>query len=215
LVADAQTPLPAEGAPSPKPGAPAPASAVASAPAGDSGFASLDDARLDVRVAGYCVYCDHIIERNPDGTCPKGHPSDAVTGDIVLIDDDPLPTLPAFNWAAFLIPFIWGPAHDQWIGAVFLPIWLFADSIVATASKGGALGIAGAVVVFALTLLFEWWFAKRANGLAFRRVIGKQSAETFARRQRVWAIAAVPAVIALIGWGVWFHVGVAPTLPTQ
>jgi len=175
-------------------------------------FASLDEARLDVRAAGYCVYCDHIIERNPDGSCPQGHPADGVTGRIMLIDDDAVPTLPGFNWAAFLIPFIWGPAHDQWIAAIFLPIWLFADSILDTASKAGTVGWLGAGVVFAVTLTFQWWFGKRANGLAFRRVIDKQSAEEFARRQRIWTIAAIPAFLVLMTWAVWFRVVVAPTL---
>jgi len=174
--------------------------------------ADLDDARLDVRVAGYCVYCDHIIARAEDGSCPKGHPADGVTGRIVLVDDDPVPELPAFNWAAFLLPFVWGPAHGQWVGVVFLPIWLFADSIVGTAGRGGGAATIGAIVVMVCTLAFEWFFAKRANGLAFRRVIPTQSAEEFARRQRLWTMAAVPVAMLLLGWVFWFRVVVAPTL---
>jgi hypothetical protein len=177
--------------------------------------AGLDDARLDVRFAGYCVYCDHIIERNPDGSCPKGHPSDGVSGRIVLVDDDPLPNLPPFNWAAFLMPFIWGPAHGQWVGAIFLPIWLFVDSILASARSGGAASMLGAAVVAGGTFAFEWFFAKRANGLAFRRVIGSQTAEEFARRQRVWAIAAVPAALLMLAWAAWFRVAAVPTPPAR
>ena len=45
--------------------------------------AGLDDARLDVRIAGYCVYCDHIIERNPDGSCPKGQIKRIVGGNHI------------------------------------------------------------------------------------------------------------------------------------
>jgi hypothetical protein len=186
------------------------AAALAAVPA-----TSLDDARLDVRFAGYCVYCDHIIERNPDGSCPKGHPSDGVTGRIVLVDDDPVPRLPAFNWAAFLIPFIWGPAHGQWVGAIFLPIWLFVDSILASARSGGVASAVGAAVVAAGTLAFEWFFAKRANGVAFRRVIGGQTVEEFARRQRLWAMAAVPSALLMAGWAIWFRVAIAPTLPVR
>lgn len=167
--------------------------------------ATLDDARLGVRFAGYCVYCDHIVERAEDGGCPKGHPADGVTGRIVLIDDDPLPELPSFSWAAFLVPFVWGPAHGQWVGLLFLPIWVFVDSILGTAGRGGAAAV-GAAVVLAATLAFEWLFAKRANGLAFRRVITTQTAEEFTRRQRIWAIAAVPAAMLLLACAIWFHI---------
>jgi hypothetical protein len=176
-----------------------------------AGATALEEARLDVREAGYCVLCDQIVERTQDGGCPQGHPADGITGRIVLIDDDPVPQLPAFNWAAFVLPFIWGPAHEQWIGAIFLPIWLFADSIIGTASKGGVVGELAATAVFALTLLFQWWFAKRANGLAFRQVIGRLSAERFVRRQRIWTIVSVPVAAVLVTWAVWFHFVVAPT----
>ena len=110
------------------------------------------------------------------------------------------------------VPFLWGPVHGQWVGAIFLPIWLFADSILASAADGGVTAIVGAVVVGMSTLLFEWWFAKRANGLAFRRVINRQTAEQFARRQRLWAIAAVPVAVALFGWALWFRLAAAPAL---
>lgn len=184
----------------------------ATAAASGGPHATLADARIDVRIAGYCAYCDRIVEREPDGRCPAGHPAEGLTGRLVLIDDEPMPRLPAFNWAAFLIPFIWGPAHDQWIGAVFLPIWLFADSIIGTAGKAGAVSTLAAAVVLALTLLFQRWFAKRANGLAFRRVIGSLPAEQFIRSQRRWAIASVPVATVLLAWAVWFRVAVAPTL---
>jgi len=185
------------------------------APASQSAPGGIDDARLDVRDAGYCVYCDRIVERADDGTCAEGHPLEAVTGHILLVDDDPLPSLPVFNWAAFLIPFVWGPLHGQWVGIVFLPIWLFVDSIISSARSGGAVSLVGAVVAVAGTLAFEWFFAKRANGLAFRRVMKTQTAEEFRRRQRTWAIAAVPVAALLFAWAVWFHVGVAPTLAAR
>jgi hypothetical protein len=185
-----------------------------SAEAPETTYVDLDDARLDVRLAGYCVYCDRIVERADDDRCPEGHPARGIAGRIVLIDDDAVPALPRFNWAAFLIPFLWGPAHGQWVGAIFLPIWLFADSIVSSARSGGAVSTVAALVVASLTLLFGWWFAKRANGLAFRRVIATQTAEEFARRQRIWSIAAVLVATGLLGWAVWFRVVIAPTLGT-
>ena len=167
--------------------------------------ASIDEARLDVRFAGYCTMCDRLVERNADGSCPGGHPPDMVAGRIVLVDDEPVPRLPRFNLGAFLVPFIWGPAHGQWAGAFFLPIWLFADSVVASASGAGVIGVAAATVVVTLTLAFEVFFAKRANGVAFRRVCQRMSVGEFVRRERVWALASVPIAAGLITWVLWFH----------
>ena len=166
----------------------------------------VDAAKLDVRFAGYCAYCDRIVERAEDGSCPEGHPPVAVTGKIALFDDDEVPALPRFNLAAFLIPFIWGPAHGQWVGAVFLPIWLFADSIVANAAAGGMVTRIAAVVVVAATVAFQAFFAKRANGLAFRRVCGRTSVGEFACAERLWALASVPAAGAIVAWVAYFDV---------
>jgi hypothetical protein len=173
------------------------------------------DAVLGVRFAGYCVLCDRIVERVSDGSCPQGHPAEAVTGRIVLIDDAPVPALPRFNWAAFLLPFIWGPAHEEWAAALFLPIWLFMDSIISVANKGGIPTTVGGVIVVVLTLTFQAYYAKRANGVAYRRVIDTQSVEEYARRERIWAIASAPVALLLVVWMVWFHIVVAPTLPQQ
>lgn len=175
----------------------------------------LADARLDVRFAGYCVDCDRIVERADDGSCPHGHPVTSVAGKIVLVEGDEVPRLPRFNLAAFLIPFIWGPAHEQWVGAAFLPIWLFLDTIVGTASKGGVPGTVAAVFVVVATFGFQAFFAKRANGVSYRQVIAHTSVAEFARKERIWAIASIPAAALLIGWIVWFHVVVAPTISTR
>lgn len=185
-----------------------PAAALADAPAG-----GLDDARLDLRTAGYCVHCDALVERRPDGTCPAGHPAEAIAGHLVLADGDPVPTLPRFNLGAFLIPPVWGPAHRVWAGAIFLPIWLFADSVLVSAARHGGVGQwIGAALVLLATIGFEYFFARRANGVAFRRVMHKMPAEEFARRERMWGYVAIPCAIALIGWGVYFDLVLGPTL---
>ena len=168
-----------------------------------------------MRFAGYCVHCDRIVVREADGSCPAGHSADGVTGRIVLVDDEPVPVLPRFNWGAFLLPFIWGPAHDQWVAMIFLSIWLFMDSIIATADKGGIPTTIGGVIVVVLTLTFQAYYAKRANGVAFRRVIGKQTVEEYVKRERVWAIACIPAALLLVAWMVWYHVAIAPVTPPQ
>jgi hypothetical protein len=165
-----------------------------------------DAARLESRHAGYCVLCDAIVERAGDGGCPAGHPAEAVTGGLELLGGEPLPRLGRFNLAAFLMPPIWGPAHGQWVGAVFLPIWLFADSALRSAIAGGIGQRIAASVVVAATLAFEFAFAQRGNGLAFRRVIGRTTVERFAKRQLAWAIAMIPLAAALLSWAAWFDV---------
>ena len=175
-----------------------------------------DEARLGVRFAGYCVLCDRIVERQSDGSCPvEGHTAEAVTGRIILVDDEPCPVLPRFNWGAFLLPFIWGPAHESWVGMLFLPIWLFMDSIIGTANKGGIPTTIGGIIVVVLTLTFQAYYAKRANGVAYRRVVGKMTVEEYARRERIWAIACAPVAALLVAWMLWFRIVVAPTLPPQ
>ena len=173
----------------------------------------LDDARLELRTAGYCVYCDVLVERRPDGTCAADHPAEAIAGRIVLAWDEPVPTLPRFNLAALLIPPVWGPAHGMWVGAIFLPIWLFADSVIVSAARLGGVGQwIGAAIVLLATLGFEYFFARRANGVAFRRVMHKMTAEEFARRQRTWGYVAIPAAAVLIGWAVYFDLVLGPAL---
>lgn len=164
----------------------------------------LDEARLDLRSVGYCVLCERLVEREPDGRCSQGHPAEAIHGRMLLTAEEPVPVLPRFNPGAFLLPMIWGPAHGQWVGALFLPIWLFADSAIASAVRmGGAMYLAAAVVA-AGTLGFQVFFARHANGVAFRRVMGRMSAEEYVRRERVWAIACAPVAAALLAWAIWF-----------
>jgi len=165
--------------------------------------AGLEAARLDLRAAGYCVVCNRIVVRDADGACPEGHGPAAVSGRILLGPDDAVPELPRFNLAAFLIPPIWGPAHGQWAGAVFLPVWLFADGAIRSAGEGG-IALTGALIVALGTVAAQAWFATHANGLAWRRVADTVDVDTFVARQRRWAWASVPVAAALLGWAIWF-----------
>lgn len=172
----------------------------------------LADARLGVRLAGYCLRCDRIVERTATGGCPSGHTADKVTGRLPLFDDEVVPRLPRFNTAAFLVPFIWGPAHGEWAGLLFLPVWLFMDAIVAVASRIGIAPTLAALAAVAFTLVLQALFAKRANGTAFCRVMGKMTAEEFVSRENRWALASTPATIALLAWAVWIGMTVAPVV---
>jgi hypothetical protein len=166
----------------------------------------VDDARLDLRSVGYCVICERLVERGADGRCAEGHLPEAVHGQMLLSADEPVPVLPRFNLAAFLIPLFWGPVNGQLVGALFLPIWLFADSAITSAiQRGGWMWIA-AVVVACGTLGFQYFFARHANGVAFRRLIGRVSVDEYLRRQRLWAIVAVPVAALLLGWAIYFDV---------
>lgn len=174
------------------------------ADAENSPHSDLSAARLRLNSAGYCVLCDRIVVRGEHGDCPAGHPAAAISGKMLLGSTEPVPQLPRFNLAAFALPPIWGPAHGQWTGVFFLPIWLFADSAIANAWRGPAMAVA-AIAIALGTLAFQAYFAKRANGLGWRRVCAEVTVEEFARRQRVWAIACVPAGLALLGWGLYYR----------
>jgi len=165
-------------------------------------------ARFSLRSAGYCVACDRIVELASDGSCPKGHPRAAVTAVMPLGPDEPVPRLPRFNFAAFALPPVWGPAHGQWVGVLFLPIWVFADDVASTLGRGN-MALAGAAVILPATFAFQAFFAKRANGLAWRRVAGRMSVDEFARRQRLWAMVCVPIGLALLGWALYYRLVLA------
>lgn len=164
----------------------------------------LDKARVPLRSGGYCIVCDRMVERSDDGGCPQGHPAEAVSGDVRLYDREAVPQLPRFNWAAFALPMVWGPAHGQWVGAAFLPIWVFVDNAVVSAQAGGPAGV-GAIVIVAATLAFQAFHAKRANGLAWRRVCDRVSIERFAVIQRRWAYVCVPVGVAAIAWATYYR----------
>lgn len=128
----------------------------------------------------------------------------------MLTSDELVPRLPRFNVGAMLVPPLWGPAHGLWAGAMFLPVWLFADSAVAVAIEPGGTGaVAGAVAIVSLTLVAQLWFAKRANGLAWRRVSHRVSVEEFSARERAWALALAPLGAALLAWAVYYRLVIA------
>ncbi len=176
---------------------------------GDEVPAGVEAARLVLRSAGYCVLCDRIVERAGNGGCPAGHPAAAVSGQIELDGDEPVPQLPRFNLAAFLVPPVWGPFHGQWIGVIFLPIWLFADSVIASSMGRGAAAAAGGVFLVAATLAAQAFFAKRANGVAWRSVADRVSVPAYVRRERVWALVSIPLAAVLLGGGVYYRLVLA------
>jgi hypothetical protein len=152
------------------------------------------------------MQCDRIVERAPDGSCAQaGQPAEVVYGQIPLGASEALPCLPRFNVAAFLVPFIWGPAHGQWAGLFFLPIWLFVDNTIRSAREVGGVLVWASALVVAATLAFQFYFALRANGLAYRRVCDQLSVEAFVRRERFWAVGGIVAFLLAAAWVVAYE----------
>jgi hypothetical protein len=154
-----------------------------------------------MRFAGHCVVCDRMVERLPDGSCPQGHPPDAVAGAIPLTAGEPLPKLPRFNWGAFLMPPIWGIAHGLWAGAFFVPLWAFVDSAIRS-TLDRTLGwrvIAWATLVG--TVAFQYEYARTANRLAWRRASERMSLADYLRRERIWAAAMGLLLFIFVVWG--------------
>ena len=175
----------------------------------DTATRGSEAARLTLRSAGYCVLCDRIVERLPEGGCPAGHEAAVVSGRIELDGDEPVPCLPRFNLAAFALPPVWGPAHGQWVGAIFLPLWLFTDSIVETALQGGPEAQFGALIAVSFTFAAQAFFAKRGNGVAWRHVAARMTVAEYVRRERVWVALAAPVGAALLAWAAYYRFVVA------
>lgn len=168
----------------------------------------IEAARISLRAAAHCAICDRMVEVAPDGTCPEGHPAELLGGCVDLEEGEECPQLPRFNLAAFAFPPVWGVAHGQWMSVLFIPLWIFVDSAVAVARRG-IIPLMGAIVVSLGTLAFQGFFAKRANGIAWRRVAGQMSVDEFARRQRRWALLCVPLGIFAVAWAVYYRLVIA------
>lgn len=166
----------------------------------------MDEVALEMPTAGMCLECRRLVRRASDGRCPEGHHPSSVVGTLSLKDDRELPQLARFNWGAFLMPMVWGPAHGLWVGAVLFPVWLFADSIVMSAYRtGGLLWVAAAAVV-AATIGFMAWFATTASIPAYLRVSHKVSIPRFNRRQRVWAAMGAVFMLAVLALATYYNV---------
>ena len=152
---------------------------------GGSAPGGIEAARIDLhdlqahdhgRKAAHCAICDQLVLLADDGSCPNGHPVEMLGGFLLLAEGDPCPKLPRFNVAAFAMPPVWGAFHGQWAGVLFLPIWVFVDSAISTVmgrpmptTLREAVPLTGAAVITLFTLAFQLFFAKRANGAAWRK----------------------------------------------
>ncbi|MDR1413091.1 MAG: hypothetical protein LBJ07_04100 [Actinomycetes bacterium] len=162
--------------------------------------------------AGYCVYCNRIVARDEAAGCARaGHAPDAVRGLLDLQSGGSLPTpLPRMNWAAALMPPVWGVAHGAWAGVLAFPLWLFLDSALQAAAHmpatvpttGHIIVWSGASVLALGTIAFMYWFGFRGWGVAFRRRydtgLGVLPYPQFLKQERRWAWLCVPLFIVVM-----------------
>lgn len=167
---------------------------------------------------GYCVYCNELVKRTPKAECPNGHPAEGVAGAITAEGFEVEPTLPKFNWSAFLMPPLWGAGHGAIIpGLIVLPLWLFMDqsiqsAVIRTDASTPLFTRIGvwvlAMVITVLTVGIMYWFGRMGWGLAWRRQYGNGDSslpfDQFVKRQRRWMWVSAPLFIVLWGMGVYY-----------
>ena len=171
---------------------------------------------------GYCVDCNRLVRRTSSAGCENGHPDTQVQGLGEAPAGDAVPSLPKFNWAAFIMPPVWGVGHGSWAGALVLPMWLFTDSAVQNAVFGhvdrleaGPQFVAYAMPVFMglVTLGLMLWYGLRGWGVAWRkRFIDEPCTEAryaeFVRVERRWMWLSVPLAAVVIALGVYFWIAI-------
>lgn len=113
--------------------------------------------------------------------------------------------LPRFNWGAFLIPYIWGPAHGQWPGVFFLPALAFVDNVLRGNHSLGAWGTAVGMAMVVSTLVLLFLFATYANRFAWPRAARRMTLDTYLYRQRLWAVAGVVVALGMAVW-IWAYI---------
>lgn len=172
---------------------------------------------------GYCAICNSLVRRGRKAVCPNGHEAQYVQGAQMYPRDKDIPELPRFNFGAFFMPPLWGPAHGSWVAGLVLPLWLFVDSVLQTAvfgiGEGASLGTkiflrggAGIVVFFTLALMF--WFGRRGWGLAwaweYRTGASKRTWEQFRRKELYWTIFSTLLFLATIAGAIYYWVNYLP-----
>lgn len=122
--------------------------------------------------------------------------------------------LPRFNWGAFLLPPIWGPAHGIWATILYYPAWLVADNVLYAAYEQPtplsiSLAVVVAVVLAAVTIAFavlaQPYAARRAERLGVSR-------GTYLRRQRWWALGCAIGAAAMLGLATYYNLMLRPAV---
>ena len=120
-----------------------------------------------------------------------------------------LQQLPRFNWGAFLMPPIWGPAHGIWITLLFYPLFIFLDSLIrGAASDPSALRIILAVCAAAGTLAFMVFFGFRSQLYGYLRVADRLPVATYVKRERIWAVVCLALAMTFFVIATWYNLTV-------
>ncbi len=114
--------------------------------------------------------------------------------------------LPGFNWAAFLVPPVWGVAYGQWAGVFFLPAWAFVDNMIRGSYELGMQTVWLGWAMAGVTLVLQAGYARTANRIWWHRTRDHEAVERYMRHQRYWAIG---GAITLAVMGVWIALFIA------
>lgn len=114
--------------------------------------------------------------------------------------------LPGFNWAAFLVPPVWGVAYGQWAGVFFLPAWAFVDNMIRGSYELGMKTSWLGWTMAAATLMLQAGYARTANRIWWHRTQDCEAIERYVHHQRYWTIG---GGITLAVMGVWIAVFIA------
>lgn len=120
--------------------------------------------------------------------------------------------LPRINWAAFLLPPIWGPPHGFWVTILFYPAWLICDNVIYGAYEAPSwLSILFAVLALAVMVAVTLAFAVVSQPIAAHRAQDKGiSRSDYLKKQRVWAIGCLIGGIAMIAFATYYNLVIRP-----
>ena len=137
-----------------------------------------------------------------------------LTDEQIAEENKFLKGLPRFNWAAFLMPPIWGPAHGIWIAIAFYPLWLIADNVFYLAwSEPSPISITIAVSVFAMMLALTIGFAIVSQPFAAHWSEARGiSRERYLKRQKWWVLVSAIIGIAFIVFATIYNIQIRPTM---
>lgn len=165
---------------------------------------------------GYCIMCNKLVRRKSDASCENGHPQELMRGARIISQDEAIPVLPKFNWGAFFMGPLWGPAYGVWAGMIILPLWLFMDSALRsvvlltpkTALTGRILTWSMAVIIIIATIVIMAWMGRTGYGLAWRHVyqtgMSSKSHKVFLRDQMLWALGGGLLFFAFVALAVYY-----------
>lgn len=161
-------------------------------------------ARPGMRFVGFCKSCRCFEELDGQLRDHLRHDRHDMAIIMEVPKDEPIPSLPAFNWGAFLMPPIWGAGHGQVFAVVVYPLWLMVDNLMWGAIHGqgnpvlAALSLAG-------TLAFMFFYARTANYVGYMRVITTKSPTEYIAGERKWTVAMAILAALMVLFATWYN----------